>query len=158
MLKFVTYVCIGMLFIMMLLGSADVIGRYIFSKPVTGTFEIFEILLPGIVLLSLGATQAAGAHIRIETFVRYLPPRLRTATDFGTTLLSLAISILILWRGFLIALVYWHQGRVIPNIWVPMFLPRLFVPLGALGLCSALVVQLIQQAAKLRERRLSCPR
>ena len=47
---------------MMLLGTADVTGRYIFNKPILGTAEIFGILLPAIVLLGLAYTQEAQAH------------------------------------------------------------------------------------------------
>jgi TRAP-type C4-dicarboxylate transport system permease small subunit len=146
------YVCAGMLFAMMLLGSADVIGRFLFNKPIVGSLEIFEILLPGIVLLALGYTQAAGAHVRVEILLSRLPPRSQASLNFVTRLVALVISILILWRGVLVALTYRHQDRLISNIGVPMFLPQLFVPLGALGICAVLVVQMLQFLAKLRER------
>ena len=63
------YVCMSLLFFMMALGTCDVLGRYLFNKPILGTFEIFEILLPAIVLLGLGYTQESNAHVRVEIFV-----------------------------------------------------------------------------------------
>ena len=50
----VKYVCASLLFFMMALGTVDVIGRYLFNNPILGTLEVFEILLPAIVLLGLG--------------------------------------------------------------------------------------------------------
>jgi TRAP-type transport system small permease protein len=145
------YVCVCMLFVMMLLGSADILGRYFFNRPILGTFEIFEILLPGIVLLGLGFTQADKAHITVDMLVDRLPRRMRTLTDFCTTIMALVMSMLILWRGTMTALLYFNQNRLISNIHVPMYLPHLFVPLGALALCAVLVVQMLQLLTNLRE-------
>ena len=36
------YVCMTLLFFMMVLGTCDVMGRYLFNKPILGTLEIFE--------------------------------------------------------------------------------------------------------------------
>jgi TRAP-type C4-dicarboxylate transport system permease small subunit len=146
------HICVCMLFIMMLLGGVDVLGRYFLNRPILGTFEIFEILLPGIVLLGLGFTQADKAHITVNILVDRLPRRMRTLTDFCTTIMALVMSILILWRGIVTALLYSNQNRLISNIHVPMYLPHLFVALGFLALCAVLVVQMLQSLTKLRER------
>ena len=37
---------------LMLIGASDVIGRYIFNRPITGTLEISQILMAGMVLLA----------------------------------------------------------------------------------------------------------
>lgn len=145
------YICACMLSIMMLLGAADILGRYFFNRPIVGTFEIFEILLPGIVLLGLGFTQAGRAHIKVDMVVGRLPPRMRTLADLCTTTMALAASLLMLWQGIVTASLYYHQNRLISNIHVPMYLPHLFVPLGALALCAVLVVQMLELLTKLRE-------
>jgi len=145
-------VCISLLFFMMALGTVDVIGRYVFNKPILGTFEIFEILLPAIVLLGLGYTQGDKAHVRVEILLSRLSFRKQTILNFFTNGCALFISVLILWRGWVLATVYWRIGRTIPTIGVPMFLPQLLVPLGALILSLVLIVQMLQYIVQLRER------
>lgn len=146
------YICMGLLFGMMLLGTADVTGRYLFNKPVLGTVEIFGILLPAIVLLGLAYTQGAHAHIRMEVLFLRFPPRVKTILSFITTVCMLFVSALILWRGAALIITYWRFGRVIETIGVPMFLPQILVPLGALMLCFVLIVQMLQYFIQLKKR------
>ena len=146
------YVCMSLLFFMMALGTCDVMGRYLFNKPILGTLEIFEILLPAIVLLGLGYTQGNNAHVRVELLVSRLSSRKQTVLNFVSNGCALFISVLILWRGWLLTTTYWRMGRMIPTIEVPMFLPQLLVPLGALVLSLVLIVQMVQYIIQLRER------
>jgi TRAP-type C4-dicarboxylate transport system permease small subunit len=146
------YFCMGLLFFMMVLGTCDVMGRYLFNKPILGTLEIFEILLPAIVLLGLGYTQGNNAHVRVELLVSRLSSRKQTVLNFVTNGFALFISVLILWRGWLLTIVYWRMGRTIPTIEVPMFLPQLLVPLGASILSLVLIVQMLQYIIQLSER------
>jgi TRAP-type C4-dicarboxylate transport system permease small subunit len=146
------YICMSLLFFMMGLGTCDVLGRYLFNKPILGTFEIFEILLPAIVLLGLGYTQGDNAHVRVQIFISRLSSRRLTILNLVTNGLALSISVLILWRGWLLAGAYWRMGRTIPTIEVPMFLPQLLVPLGAFMLILVLIVQMLQYIVQLRER------
>jgi TRAP-type C4-dicarboxylate transport system permease small subunit len=145
-------VCLTLLFFMMALGTIDVSGRYLFNKPVLGTFEVFEILLPAIVLLGLGYTQGNKAHVRMEILVSRLSSRKQIILNFFTNSCALFISVLILWRGWVLVTEYWRMGRTIPTIGVPMFLPQCLVPLGALILSLVLIVQMIQYIVQLRER------
>ncbi len=147
------YVCMCLLFFMMVLGTGDVMGRYLFNKPILGTFEIFEILLPAIVLLGLGFTQEKKAHVRVEILIARLSFRKQTVLNFVTSGLTLFISVLILWRGWALATAYWRMGRRIPTIEVPMFLPQLLVPLGALMLILVVIGQMVQYILQLAERK-----
>ena len=145
-------VCMSLLFMMMLLGTVDVGGRYLFNKPILGTFEVFEILLPAIVLLGLGYTQQNKAHVRMEILVSRLSSRKQTILSFFTNGCALFISLLILWRGWVLTIEYWRIGRTIPTIEVPMFLPQCLVPLGALMLSLVLMGQMLESIIQLRER------
>ena len=145
------YVCVSLLFFMMALGTVDVIGRYLFNKPILGTLEVFEILLPAIVLLGLGYTQENRGHVTMELLVLQLSPRTKTILDVVTNGCALFISVLILWRGWILTTLYWRMGRTIPTIDVPMFLPQLFVPLGALVLSLVLMVQMLEYIIQLKK-------
>ena len=138
---------------MMGLGTIDVVSRYLLNRPILGTLETFEILLPAIVLLGLGYTQESRAHVRMEILVSHLPFRTQTVLNLLTNACALLISVLILWRGWVLTIGYWRMGRTIPTIEVPMFLPQLLVPLGALLLSLVLIVQMLQGISDLIGRK-----
>jgi len=146
------YLCVAILFGMMLLGAADVGGRYLFNSPVFGTYEIFGVLLPSMVLLGLAYTQAARAHIRITLVLQRLPSLAQRVLGIFTTLIAMFITVLICWHGLALSIKFWHLGKLIDTIQVPIFIPQLVVPVGALVLFLVLLVQLIEYLAKRGER------
>jgi len=137
------YISAVLLFIMLLLGTADVVGRYLFRKPIIGTVEIFEILLPAIVLLSLAYTQKNKAHIAIDILYSNLSLKRRAILGFVLTCWAIFLFILIGWQGILLCFSYHQTGNVITNIGIPAFLPRLLVPIGAFAICFILIADLI---------------
>jgi TRAP-type C4-dicarboxylate transport system permease small subunit len=141
------------LFVMMMLGTADVLGRYFFNRPITGTFEIFEILLPILVLLSLADTQSMDEHLTagVIDFFRF-KPETRTKIRFGVQVLVFCLFLLIMWRGVGGSMFTLRSHRSINNIELPLWIPQLVVPLGALVMCMVLVVQMVETANKIRRK------
>jgi TRAP-type C4-dicarboxylate transport system permease small subunit len=88
------------LFGMMILGTADVAGRYLLNRPITGTLEVFEILMPVLVLLGLADTQSVDEHLTagVIEFFRF-KPETRTKIRFGVQALVFCLFLLITWRG-----------------------------------------------------------
>lgn len=54
------------LFCLMTLTCMDVIGRYFFSSPVQGGFEITEMLLAGLVFAALPLVTLRGEHVTVD--------------------------------------------------------------------------------------------
>lgn len=144
------YICMGMLAVMMFLGSADVIGRYLFNKPIAGTYEIFEMLLPMIVLVGLAYLQVKEGQIRVHFIFLRLSPRAQAIVSSVTTLIAIALFVLLVWRGTLATILSFDQGRYYRNIFVPVYLVQMFIPLGALFTLPVMVIQLLKQLAKIR--------
>ena len=141
------------LFGMMILGTADVAGRYLLNMPITGTLEIFEILLPVLILLSLADTQSTDGHLTAGVIDYFrLKPETRTKILFGVQVLLFCLFLLILWRGVGASMLTLRYHRLISNIEVPLWIPQLVVPLGALVMCMVLAVQVVETAKKIRRR------
>jgi TRAP-type transport system small permease protein len=141
------------LFGMMMLGTADVAGRYLFNIPLTGTLEITEILMPVLILLSLADTQSADGHLTAGVIDYFrLKPETRTKILFGVQVLVFCVFLLILWRGVVGSMLALRSHRLISNIEVPIWIPQLVVPLGALVMCMVLVVQVVETAKKMRRK------
>lgn len=145
------YASTGLLLIMLLLGTADVLGRYLFNSPLSGSQEIFEILLPGIVLLGWAYAQRLKVHVSVDLFFNRFQPRLKSIVTLLITCLALAISILIVWQGMLLSISYFKMGRLIRNINVPIFIPRLLVPLGAFTLFLVSIADLYDDIKKIKK-------
>lgn len=138
------YVGMGMLFFMMFLGGADVIGRYFLNHPIVGSFEITEILLAGIVFFGLAYTQRVKGHAMVDIVYARLPKKPKTFIGLVNSFVLLCLFLLILWRGLLKALTQLRMHREIPNLGWPYFPFQLFVPLGALIMCLALIVEILR--------------
>jgi TRAP-type C4-dicarboxylate transport system permease small subunit len=145
------YVSTGLLFVMLLVSTADVLGRYFFNRPLSGSQEVSEILLPGVVLLGWAYAQRFKVHVSIDILFNRFPPRSRAIVALLTTCLALAISILIIWQGMLLSISYLKMGRLIRNINVPIFIPRLLVPLGGLSLFLVLIVDLYDSVKEIKK-------
>ncbi|MEP2704808.1 MAG: TRAP transporter small permease [Roseibium sp.] len=62
---------LGLLCLMVLIGlisltCVDVVARYVFNSPLSGAYELTEILLATLIFLALPLTTAAGEHIEVE--------------------------------------------------------------------------------------------
>jgi len=96
----VSFVAMFALVPLMLLTSAEVVGRAVWSRPIPGTLELSSYLLAIFVLLGVAYTQQAKGHVRAEMFTSRLSPRVGAAVDVLTVLLSLTIVAVVAWQGF----------------------------------------------------------
>ncbi len=56
---------------------ADVVGRFVFLKPIPGGVESVELILPWIAFLAVSYTLIKGSHVRVSLVVSRLPPKLQ---------------------------------------------------------------------------------
>ena len=145
------HISMGMLLVMMLLGFADVFGRYLLNRPITGTLEIFEILLPGIVVFSLAYAQRVKAHIAVDVFYARFPPPVQKILGIFINIWAILFFAVVIWRSTLIAILHWHTGRMISNLPVPIYAIDLFVPVGALAICLVLISELLRSLVQMKK-------
>ena len=71
----------AVLFLMMLVTGVDVVGRYLFNKPLTGGFEITEIMLAALIYCGLPLVSARREHIVIDTLDPFFSRRFKRGLD-----------------------------------------------------------------------------
>src|SRR5437868_10810329 len=90
-----------LLFCLMMLTTADVIGRYIFNRPLRGAFEITELLLLTLIFAGLPLASRADEHVTLDFIDMILSERgsmrLRRLVDLLCGLLILGLA----WRVFI---------------------------------------------------------
>ena len=123
----------SLIFLMMLHVVADVVGRYAFSKPITGTLEIVSnYYMIAIVFLPLALVQRRNAHIKVEVFTNWFSPRTVAVVDVVATAIALTYVGLMAWFVTYEAIEHTliREKIVIGVSLVPVWPARWFVPIG----------------------------
>ncbi len=131
------------LFAMMCLTAADVMGRYIFSTPITGAFEITEFLVLILIFSFLGNAQAHKMHVTVDLVLSRFPKTLRFYVDLFNHTMSLVIMALITWIGTERAIELKEVSETSPNLGVPFYPFAFFLVLGCLVMCIEYIRNLI---------------
>jgi TRAP-type C4-dicarboxylate transport system permease small subunit len=134
---------------MMLLTTADVMGRSFFRRPITGSYELSSYLLAVFILLGIAYTHQVGGHVRVTMFVSKLPKRLAAIVGIFTTLLSLFIIAILAWQGWVLG---WEERTVSEQLRIPELPFRLLVFLAAVFLWLELLFELVGKIAHLKQR------
>jgi TRAP-type C4-dicarboxylate transport system permease small subunit len=137
--------------ILMLLGVVDVIGRYLFNRPIAGVYGISEILLVAVVFFGWTYTLTVGGHVRLDIFISRLPPRAQAISGFITSFVGLIILGLIAWQSALKATASSKTGEVIDVVNIPIYPFQFFVAIGAFAFCLELLVQMLHYVNRLRK-------
>jgi TRAP-type C4-dicarboxylate transport system permease small subunit len=141
---------VTVIFLMMFYITADVGGRYLFSKPIPGTYEISEMLMVFVVFFALAFTQASRSHIRAEMLVRLFPPRGRLIADIFTHVVFLAIFVFFLVEGAAQAISSWEEKEFVTGlINIPRYPARWAVVAGELLLCLQLIFDVVDRLVTL---------
>jgi TRAP-type transport system small permease protein len=81
------------LFLMMLVTAVDVIGRYLFNKPLAGGFELTEMMLAGLIYCGLPLVSKRREHIVIDTFDAFMSRAVKRFFDvFADVVCFLTLS------------------------------------------------------------------
>lgn len=96
----VSWVGAGALVFMVLVVVANVVGRYLFRKPVLGAVEMVGLLTVIVVFCVLAFTEAKGAHIVVDIVVSRLHGRTKAILASIMSLLGAVFFIIIGWQAW----------------------------------------------------------
>jgi len=125
----------GVLALMVLLITTDVVLRYAFNRPIKGTYEIVELMLVVIVYLGLTFVQIKKAHISVTMVTEKLSPRAVAILESATYLLCLGIFVLITWQCAIKAEVLRADGTTSDLLLIPSYPFMWVVVFGSALLC-----------------------
>ncbi|WP_412563371.1 TRAP transporter small permease subunit [Thalassobius sp. MITS945101] len=136
-------------FSLMLLAVVSVSGRNLFNAPLPGYVDWIEQAMPLIAFMGIAFTQRDGGHIRMDILVGRLKGRALWAAEFLTTLVALALMVLLVWgtwshfdRSFDFAAPLWSRDSSI-DIGIPIWPAKLLAPVAFSVLCLRLTIQLV---------------
>jgi TRAP-type C4-dicarboxylate transport system permease small subunit len=147
--KWVAAVALAMMVIVM---TANSVGRYVFSYPLKGAEEIVELMMIFIVFLFLAQASTQGSDVAVTFLVTKFSLRVRRVLRSIFYFFSAGIVGLIAWRGFLGGMEMWRHGEetgvleivIFPFFWVLAF--------GTAVLSLKLLLDLISLLSDVTER------
>ncbi len=119
--------CMFILFPLMFLTTADVIGRAFWARPMQGALEVSSYMLSVFVLAGMAYTQQVKGNVQVDFFVLRCPDRLRHLLNAFTTLLCLVVVAVIVWQGAQDA---WEETTVSDMLRIPQWPFKMLVPVG----------------------------
>jgi TRAP-type C4-dicarboxylate transport system permease small subunit len=133
--KVLNIIAAGFLAAMMVLTGVDVFLRYIFNRPVTGSYEMTEFMMPIVIAFGLAYCAVEKGHVRVELVILRLPERAQVVMHIFANLVFLAVFILITWQTFLRAKGMFDVGQTSIVLYIPVFPFVLAVAIGGAALC-----------------------
>lgn len=140
---------------MMLLTTADVIGRYIFNKPIVGAFEITEFLVLILIFSFIGYTQGEKGHISVDLVFSRFPKRAQIFIDLFNHSICLVVVGLIAWMGVQQGLELKEVAERSSNLGIPRYPFAFFLAFGSAVMCIEFIRDLMRLAMSLRGSDLS---
>lgn len=135
----------AILFLMVLLITVDVFGRYVFSRPTYVADELSGYFLVVIIFLSVAQTQKKGKHVISTALTSRLLPSKRKWLEISTSIMSLAFIVWFAWRAAVVT----HQSYVmntttITILHTPYWIPQLLLPIGLSMFALQLTVHIVK--------------
>lgn len=136
-----TLVAVIATFAMMLLTTADAVGRYVFNRPILVAYELTtNYLMIAAVFLAMPYAYREGANIRVTFLVERLRGTPRLVVDYVVQLVSLLYCAALVVATFLQARHIMRTGTTFTTIDVPLWPGHLTV---AIALFLAAVMMLV---------------
>jgi TRAP-type C4-dicarboxylate transport system permease small subunit len=148
--KFLGSIGAGALVVLMFITGIDVVGRYVFSRPLLGAFEMSELALAAIILLGWAYTQSVKGHIDIDLLYNHLPEVIKTVLDFFIPLLGLFLFSFITWQGILFVMdsLGWNETTEMVNI--PVWIFKLIIVIGSVSISLQFIVDIVTTCRKIK--------
>lgn len=149
--KSVNLITVVILCALALLTTADVVGRYVFNKPIRGTYELSELALVVMAFMGMSYTAIQKAHISISMFTNKLSAKSQAILDAINNSVGLVLFALIAWQGWGGAIEAITHHVTTDALKVPVYPVKMFVVLGSILFCLVLVMQVLQSITKARK-------
>lgn len=130
------------IFLLVLLATVNVLGRWLFSAPISGYVDWVEQAMAFIAFLGIAYTQRMGGHIRMDILVGKLRHRFLWFTELLTTSLMLLITLILIYGSYLHFWRAFSIGDSSLDINLPTWPAKLAVPVALTILALRLLLQI----------------
>ena len=135
---------VGVLAAMMVLTASDVTLRYVFNRPIVGSFDLTEYMMAIVVSFGLAYCAFFRGHVSVDIIVSRLPQRAQAVIDGITGLLGIFLFALITWQSWIYMKLLFNSGLESTVLLIPRYPFAGLVCLGSAFLTIALLVNFLE--------------
>lgn len=139
------------IFLLVFLATVNILGRWLFSAPISGYVDWVEQAMAFIAFLGIAYTQRMGGHIRMDIVVGQFRGRWLWFTELLTTALMLLVTFVLIYGSFLHFWRAYSIGDSSLDINLPTWPAKLVVTAALSILALRLCLQLWGYARALRQ-------
>ena len=135
------------LVVLALVTVTDVVGRYVFNRPLLGALELSELMMVFLAFGCFAYTELQNGHVDVDVFVNLFPPRVRAACESVAAILSTGLWGLTAWRTAMQAQKVRAVNEVTSNLLLPV---HPFIWVAAVGSAAFALTLFIRTLKALR--------
>ncbi len=121
-----------LVFVMMLVTTYEVIGRYVFNRPTMWAWPINRQIFGVFILVAGTYTMAKREHIRIEILYDYLPPKLKVLARMVALLCFVAFVGVLVWQATWMGWNSFRSRELLAGAFrIPLYPFKIMIPIGA---------------------------
>jgi TRAP-type C4-dicarboxylate transport system permease small subunit len=128
---------------MMLLTCADVVMRYLFSRPIIGTYDLVSLMGAVLVSFAMPYTMLKKGHVAVELLVQSLSRGKQLVIETFSHLLGISLFLVLVWQAILLSRDMKAAGEVTPTLLLPFYPIVYCMAVCFFGLCLAIAVNLL---------------
>ena len=139
------------IFLLVFLATANVLGRWLFSLPIDGYVDWVEQAMAFIAFLGIAYTKRLGGHIRMDMLIGQLHGRMLWFVELISTCLILMVTLVLIYGSYLHFWRAYSIGDYSLDINLPTWPAKFVVPLALTVLACRLLLQIWGYARAIRE-------
>jgi TRAP-type transport system small permease protein len=141
-LNYVAAVFIGF---MMIIITCDVVLRYTFNSPITGSVEIVEFTMICAVFPALALCALVDGHVKVDLVLQRFPRRIQSIFDSVTYLAGLSVCIVILWQAISESIYIQQRDMTSSLLDIPIFPFYWVIAISYVLLSVVIILKVIQK-------------
>jgi TRAP-type C4-dicarboxylate transport system permease small subunit len=150
--RIITYVAAGVLSLMMFITAADVLLRYLFNRPISGTWELTSYMMAVVVGFGLSYCALVKGLISVEVLTSRFSPRAQAVFNCITYFFSFLFFSLVTWQSILYIKLIFKSNLVSAVLLVPTFPFVAALALGSLVFTLVLLKDFLEYLSQLVAR------
>jgi TRAP-type C4-dicarboxylate transport system permease small subunit len=142
--RVLTSIAVVSMFIMMCLTTVDAVGRYFFSHPITGAYELTErYFMLVAVFLGVAYAYRGGAFIRVGILMDRMPMRVKVPINYVGQIFSILYGALLVFASIQQLVKTFNNGTTLASLpSVPLWPGVIVIPVGLALMCLLMIVDL----------------
>ncbi len=141
----------AVIFLLVFLATANVLGRWLFSLPVDGYVDWVEQSMAFMAFLGIAYTKRLGGHIRMDIMVGHLHGRVLWTVELISVCLMLMVTLLLIYGSYLHFWRAYDIGDSSLDINLPTWPAKFVVPFALTVLAGRLLLQIWGYVRAIRE-------